>query len=194
MRKAICFYCLVFLVSFCTFAMIFPYPVLSRYTNSTENQISKANRFHETEFHQSKDKNNSLLSISWDEGIDILLETNHTYEVYDFGTKQYFFIKRIGGKNHADIIPSSETDFKFICENLNNKTSVPVVLIYNSNTLIPASFSGYMHGFSAPDSDYFGHYCLHFKGSKTDETNNVDLLHQKAIKNARNMANSLLKE
>lgn len=194
MKKAISFYCLVFLVSFCTFACIFPYPVLSRFTNSTEKQISKENAFHETEFTKKEVANNALLNIAWEDGINILLEINQPYEIYDFETKQYFFIKRIGGENHADVIPNSEEDFNFIAQNLQQKSNIPVVLIYNSNTLIPASFSAHMHGFPETTSPYHGHYCLHFKASKTDETNNVDYYHQKAIKTAFKQASKLIKE
>lgn len=194
MKKSISVYCLIFLISFCAFACIFPYPVLSRYTNSTEKQMSKSNRFHETEFNQTENSNNALLDISWDDGIDILIETNHPYELFDFKTKQYFFVKRIGGENHADVIPNSEEDFRFINENFSQTDNIPVVLIYNSSTLIPASFSAYMHGYADQDSSFYGHYCLHFKSSKTTETNNEDYYHQKAIKSARKQANQLVKE
>lgn len=194
MKKYICIYSLVFLISLCTFACILPYPVLSRYTNSTEKQISQANRFHETEFNKSEGSSSPILDISWDNGINILIETNRPYELYDFKTKQYFFIERIGGEKHADVVPHSDEDFKFISENMTQTAFTPVVLIYNSNTLIPASFSAYMHGYTDQASPYHGHYCLHFKSSKTTETNNKDYYHQKMVKSARKQACNLIKE
>ena len=194
MKKSICFYVLIFLISFCTFACIFPYPALSRYTNYTEKQMSLANRIHETEFTKTENTSNAILDISWNEGINILLETNRPYELFDFKTKQYFFIERIGGENHADVIPNSEEDFNFINENLSQTTDTPVVLIYNSSTVIPASFSAYMHGYPDSNNTFHGHYCLHFKSSKTTETGNVDYYHQKAIKSAFKQASKLIKE
>ncbi len=194
MKRTICFYCFIFLLSFCIFACIFPFPVLSRYTNLTEKQMSKINNFKETETAQTHQFENKLLDISWNEGINILLEENHPYEIYDFKTNQTFNVIRIGGSNHADIIPATDADFEFINQNFSQKEPTPVVLLYNSSTLIPASISVYMHGYSDTNNTYFGHYCLHFKSSTTDETQNTDYYHQKAIKTARKQAVKLLSE
>ncbi len=192
MKKTTCFYYLIFFVCFCFFACILPYPILSRYTNSTEKQMSQTNQYRETELSKKDSQKNKVLSITWDEGINNLLETDSIYEIYDFTTKQSFYIKRIGGINHADVIPASKEDFSYIAENMSQNTCTPVALIFSSSTVIPASFYGYMHGYSDNNTQFHGHYCLHFKGSKTHSTNNIDYYHQKALRSAQKQAQTLL--
>lgn len=192
MKKTICFYFVIFFITFCSFACVLPYPILSRYTNSTEKQMSKANQFHESEISKYDSQKIGILNISWDEGLDNLLENDTVYEVYDFVAKQTFKVKRIGGTNHADIIPDTKEDFDFINQNLPQDTCIPVALIYSPSVIIPASFYGYMHGYSDNENQFYGHYCLHFKGSKMHETNNIDYYHKKAIKSAEKQAKSLL--
>ena len=191
MKKSIPFYTFILLLSMCVFSVLLPYPIFSRYTNSTESQISKASNYHETEVEQTDPAGNLVLDINWSDGINNLLEIGSSYELYDFSTSQYFSVTRIGGNAHADIVPTSEEDYLFIKENLSDSKCVPVVLVYNSTTIIPASLSPYMHGYSDQDGTYFGHYCLHFKNSQMHSTKTIDTCHQKAIKAAKKQANTV---
>lgn len=192
MKRSLSVYLLIFFVSFCSFAAILPYPIFSRYTNSTEKQIRQASRIKETEISSKQTQSNRILDITWENGLSSLLEIGQKYEIYDFKTKQTFFIERIGGKSHADIIPASKTDFEFITENLPQNACYPVAVLYNSSSLIPASLATYMHGYSDENNEYYGHYCLHFKSSKMDETQKADYYHQKAVKLAKKYAKQLL--
>lgn len=194
MKKNICFYSLIFLVATSIFSILLPYPILSRYTNSTESQVSKANNFKETELSQIEPTNNLILDITWDEGINNLIELNQPYELYDISSGQYFSVIRIGGNLHADVIPVTQEDFDFINGNFADKTCSPVVLVYNSSTLIPASLSPYMHGYSDINGMYYGHMCLHFKNSKNHASGDLDTFHQKAIKEARKKASTIFDE
>lgn len=194
MKKSIPFYSFILLLSMCIFSVILPFPILSRYTNSTENQISKASNYHETEVAQIDSASSLILDISWSDGIDNLLEVGSSFELYDFSTSQYFSVTRIGGSGHADIVPTTEDDFDFIETYLSGNKCVPVALIYNSSTIIPASLSPYMHGYSDQSGTYFGHYCLHFKNSQMHSTKTIDTCHQRAIKEAKKQANAVFDE
>jgi hypothetical protein len=192
MKKSICLYLFSFLIAFCLVSTLLPYPILSRYTNSTNSQMSISNQFHETEISQIEESETEILDISWDKGICSLIEEDVALQLYDFSSEQTFSLTRIGGKNHADVVPTTQDDYVFITTLLPQDECVPVAVLYNSSTIIPASLSTYMHGYPDKENAYLGHYCLHFKASKTHAGADVDFFNQKAVKSAKAKAKSLL--
>ena len=60
----------------------------------------------------------------------------------------------------------------------------PILILYNGH-VYAASMNGMPHGTATIGGNNFdGHFCIHFKNSKTHETNRVDSEHQNAVNRA----------
>lgn len=60
----------------------------------------------------------------------------------------------------------------------------PILIMYNGH-VYAASMNGMPHGTSTISGNNFnGHFCIHFKNSKTHETKKVDSEHQNAVDRA----------
>lgn len=193
MHKNLIIYIFGFVFSVGIFSSLLPYPILSNYTNITAKQSHEINVYQETETQNFTNASNTMLDLSWQEGIDSLFSFDTPYQIIDITTEESFFIQRIGGKNHADVVADSEEDAETIktIYKENTKFSIyPILLKLNEQAYIPASFSPYLHGFGNNQSQ--GHFCMHFKDSKTDSTNTIDFLQQKTVKEAKEKGNKLL--
>ena len=186
----------IFMVTAGLFANLFPYPIFSNYTNITKNEAYQINNYHETELQkQETEESPQILNLDWQKEIYFLLEEDAIYKLIDLKTQTQFYIKIIGKHNHADIEPNSIQDFESM-QNLSKNAwswnKRPMLLKYNETTYFPASLSLYPHGYSQARAT--GHFCLHFKNSKTHGTNRIDEAHQKQISIAKNLKKFLNKE
>lgn len=187
MQKSMVLYIFIFLLAVGIISAILPYPIFSNYTNLTSQNMFEINNYHETEMQNQTNNPCRILKLSWQEGIDTLLEKDVNYEIIDLQTLESFSIIRISGINHADVIPASTQDFQTINEiyEQSDRSRYAVLVKLNENTFLPASFCPYLHGF-AKDKTTNGHFCLHFKDSKTHGTNKLDDLHQKMVEKSLN--------
>ena len=186
MKRFYSMFSFIFVLVFFIFCTILPYPIFASTTNLNKNQAYQINAVNEIEISNISNAYFNILDKSWDGCIDYVLSYYTPYEVIDLEKEKSFFLSRIGGKNHADMIYVSKEDEDFINENYQQKNYVPVAIKLNDQTYIPACFCPYAHG-------YQNHYCLHFKNSKTDGTQKKDNIYQNVVFNAKQRL-SLIKE
>ena len=111
-----------------------------------------------------------------------------TATVYDFDTGISWTVKRTGGSKHADVEPVSAADTAKYKQALGkyykNWTRHACIVVVGGYRLA-ASYHGYPHGYDAiSGNDLTGHYCIHFKNSRTHVSNKVDPDHQACVKKA----------
>lgn len=187
---------IIFFVGICAiFSCIFPYPIFSNYNNITEENASEINNYFETELNSSTIVKPNILTLSWFNMIDNMFEIGKKYEIIVLQSGESFYITRTGGKNHADIEAYTLSDFQIMHEISNKNFAskyLAVLLKLNENSYIPASLYCYSHGYNNSSVGY-GHFCLHFKNSRTDYTNKLDSNHQKTVKIATKKGKSFIK-
>lgn len=104
--------------------------------------------------------------------------------VQDFETGQQFNVVRRAGSSHADVQPLTARDTE-IMKSIYGKWSwrrraVLVRLI--DGRILAGSMNGMPHGAGAVKGNNFnGHFCIHFRGSKTHSSSRVDPAHQAMI-------------
>ncbi|MBE7092698.1 MAG: hypothetical protein E7365_05925 [Clostridiales bacterium] len=108
--------------------------------------------------------------------------------VYDFNTGVSWTVKRTGGSKHADVEPVSATDTALYKKALGkyymNWKRQPCVIVV-SGYRIAGSYHGYPHGYdSISGNNLSGHYCIHFKNSRTHCSNKIDADHQACVRKA----------
>jgi len=127
-------------------------------------------------------KSSRIKLLDWfKEGYN-LLSRNRNISIYDIKTGVTWNARYINGKNHADIIPASASDAKTIETKKIQGSYVrrPVIA-----TIAGEKYAGSMYAVAHGETNYCNYFagvmCLHFTGSKTHGTGNVDADHQKAI-------------
>lgn len=111
-----------------------------------------------------------------------------TATVYDFDTGISWTVKRTGGSKHADVEPVSAADTAKYKQALgkyyqNWKRHACIVVV--GGYRLAASYHGYPHGYDAiSGNNLTGHYCIHFKNSRTHVSNKVDPDHQACVRKA----------
>lgn len=116
-----------------------------------------------------------------------LLKKYPDFQVYDISTGTTWNAKYINGANHADVVPASAGDAQKLKANSITGSYVrrPVICTING-----MKYAGSMyavgHGSTSYVSYFSGVMCIHFTGSKTHGTGNVDADHQSAIQQAIN--------
>lgn len=107
--------------------------------------------------------------------------------VTDVRTGLAFQIKRRGGTNHADSEPRTAADTAIMNRAYNGSwswTPRPVIVSINGRDMA-ASMNGMPHGGQLiRDNNFSGHFCIHFKNSRTHNTNSISSRHQAAVKEA----------
>ncbi len=111
-----------------------------------------------------------------------LLNKNKVFQVYDVNTGTTWTARYINGSNHADVIPNSKADaMKLTAANITGSYVRRPVICTIAGMKYAGSMYAVGHG-SSSYCDYFsGVMCIHFSGSKTHGTGNVDADHQAAI-------------
>ncbi|MBP3619418.1 MAG: hypothetical protein J6J24_02020 [Clostridia bacterium] len=194
MQKISLFLIIVCFLSCGLFSCFFPYPILSNYTNLNAKNIYEINTYNEAELTAHQNSEKRVLDLMWKD-INPLFENDIPYELIALHNNSSFFAVRTGGTNHADIEPASSEEKQSMEQffTTNEWKCYPVLLKLNENTFIPASLSSYPHGYQTLNTSS-GHFCLHFKNSKTHKTNLIDQTNQDCIKEATKKGKIYIKQ
>ena len=115
--------------------------------------------------------------------IHLVVSGKGTFEV---GGKT-FEVVRWSGYNHIDAAPRTAEDtatMKSIYGGEWSWNRRAILILYNGH-VYAASMNGMPHGTTTISSnDFDGHFCIHFKNSKTHESDKVDPDHQAAVTTA----------
>lgn len=131
------------------------------------------------------DKTIATESLKWF-GNENTIPKGATVTIKDVQTGKTFQAVRWSGANHMDTEPASKEDtatMKSIYGGSWSWTRRPILVKYNGR-IYAASMNGMPHGTSTISNGFDGHFCVHFTGSKTHETNRVDSDHQSCVKEA----------
>ena len=105
------------------------------------------------------------------------------FTIKDVRTGKTFTAVRWSGLNHLDAEPATSDDtatLKNIYGGAWSWNRRPILILYRGH-VYAASMNGMPHGTSTIDNGFDGHFCIHFKNSKTHGTLKVDADHQKAV-------------
>lgn len=105
--------------------------------------------------------------------------------IRDYETGKSFRVQRRAGSGHADVQPLTAADTAVMKNIYQGKWSWrrrAVIVTLDNGTRIAASMTGMPHGSGAIRGNRFnGHFCLHFRGSRTHGSGQVDPAHQMMI-------------
>lgn len=127
--------------------------------------------------------------LAWEE-VNELFPRKANADLIDLESGLRFRVQRRGGTYHADVQPLTADDTATMKAVYNGKWTWKrraVIVQLDSGQKIAASMNGMPHGLgNIKGNDFNGHFCLHFKGSKTHCSGKVDTAHQLMIwKSAR---------
>ncbi len=118
------------------------------------------------------------------DNVSSVIPKKATFTIKDVRTGKTFTAKRWSGTNHLDAEPATAEDtatLKKIFGGAWSWNRRPILILYNGH-VYAASMNGMPHGTTTIDNnDFEGHFCIHFKNSKTHGTEKVDDGHQKAV-------------
>ncbi|WP_054696109.1 hypothetical protein [Syntrophomonas palmitatica] len=118
--------------------------------------------------------------------------------VIDFEKKEKFAVQRRGGTYHADVQPLTARDTKIMKDIFDGKWTWKrraVIVELEDGRKIAASMNGMPHGQGAIRGNKFnGHFCIHFRDSKTHIAGKVDTAHQLMIWKAAGLLEAKRKE
>ncbi len=122
--------------------------------------------------------------LGWDD-VNDLFPKYCDARVIDLETGWCFMIQRRGGTYHADVQPLTTEDtavMKTIYQDKWSWKRRAVIVELDSGRKIAASMNGMPHGLgNIGDNNFDGHFCIHFKDSKTHGSRKVDTAHQLMI-------------
>lgn len=123
-----------------------------------------------------------IQSLDWFATGYNLISANKNVTIYDIPSGISWNARYINGANHADVIPASKADAtKLVANNVVGSYVRRSVIVTIAGTRYAGSMYALGHG-TTNYCDYFnGVMCIHFTGSKTHGTGNVDADHQAAI-------------
>ena len=105
------------------------------------------------------------------------------FTIKDVRTGKTFTAVRWSGIYHLDAEPATSDDtamMKKIYGGAWSWNRRPILILYRGH-VYAASMNGMPHGTTTIDNGFDGHFCIHFKNSKTHGTQKVDPDHQKAV-------------
>jgi hypothetical protein len=116
--------------------------------------------------------------------------------VIDVDSRLSFRVQRRGGYNHVDVQPLTAADSATMKKIYNGRWTwkrKAVIVQLDNGQMIAASMNGMPHGQGAIQGNNFdGHFCIHFRDSKTHGSGRVDLAHQLMIWKAANILDEQL--
>ena len=115
--------------------------------------------------------------------VDEIIPNKSNFIILDIESGKYFTVQRRAGSSHADVQPLTKQDTKIMKEIYGGKWDWrrrAIIAITDTNW-IAASMHGMPHGAGALNNNFPGHFCVHFYGSKTHRSNNMDLSHKLMI-------------
>lgn len=133
----------------------------------------------------ANDKQIKTESLKWF-GNENTIPKGATVTIKDVRTGKTFQAVRWSGSNHMDTEPASKEDtavMKSIYGGSWSWKRRPILVKYNGH-IYAASMNGMPHGTSTISNGFDGHFCVHFTGSKTHETDKVDSSHQSCVETA----------
>lgn len=126
--------------------------------------------------------------LDWfDDKVTSVIPKNARFTIKDVATGKTFEAVRWSGANHLDAEPRTAEDaatMKSIYGGSWSWRRRAILILYNGH-VYAASMNGMPHGTSTISGNNFdGHFCIHFKNSKTHGTSKVDSEHQNAVTKA----------
>lgn len=138
---------------------------------------------------ESGTSNTKVEYLDWFKEVQYIFEKGDIATVTDIETGKSFKVKRLYGRNHADSEPLTAEDTKIMKSLYGGKWSwdrrAIIVTIEHKGVerKIAASMNGMPHGGkSIKGNNFSGHFCIHFKNSRTHSGSRLDPSHQKAVK------------
>lgn len=125
---------------------------------------------------------NEINLLPWKK-VNKVLPKYSKFIVMDIETGKKFWVQRRAGSRHADVQPITHHDTKIMKQIYNGKWSWRrrAIIVISNNKKIAGSMHGMPHGGGALENNFPGHFCIHFFGSTTHRTNNMDLSHKLMI-------------
>lgn len=120
-------------------------------------------------------------------GSEGIIPKGAVFTVKDCATGKTFQAKRWSGANHLDAEPLTDEDAAVMKDVYGGAWSWRrrAILVRYGGRVYAASMNGMPHGTDTVGGNGFdGHFCIHFTGSKTHETDRVDGEHQNAVQTA----------
>lgn len=126
--------------------------------------------------------------LDWfEDKVTNVIPKNARFTIKDVKTGKTFEVVRWSGYNHIDAEPRTAEDtatMKSIYGGEWSWSRRAILILYNGH-VYAASMNGMPHGTTTISSNNFdGHFCIHFKNSKTHESDKVDPDHQAAVTTA----------
>ena len=125
--------------------------------------------------------------LDWFDGGKNIIPQWSSFVIKDVATGLTFNARRWSGYNHMDTEPLTKADAAILKKIAGGSYSWArrAILVKYNGQVYAASMNTMPHGEqSIRDNNYAGHFCIHFSGSKTHETNRVDSSHQNAVRRA----------
>lgn len=177
-----------------------PFPTSSNYLLSA-NEQKTINDNKEDELTVPLGKSDATVyNINWFNGMDTIFTKYVVVKVIDIYSKQEYYVKRMGGYNHADVQVIDSKNlmiFKEVYGGTWSWTRRPVWVEIDGK-YYAGSTNGMPHGFDILDVGENGHTCIHFLLSKTHGSKKVDPDHQNCVAYAYNhrgeLADYLIKD
>ncbi len=131
-------------------------------------------------------------------GIDDLWPRGSNYKVFDVKTGIVWWAHRWAGGKHVDAEPLTAADTARLCKSYGVTTAQeiadknlyqrrPLLVTIGTRTFACSLYGvphNYPEGDTIADNEFRGQLCIHFTGSKTHNSNNVDSGHEEAIEYA----------
>ena len=126
--------------------------------------------------------------LDWfSDNVSSVIPKNARFTVKDVRTGKTFECVRWSGVNHLDAEPrnaDATATMKSIFGGAWSWNRRAILILYNGH-VYAASMNGMPHGTTTISGNNFdGHFCIHFKNSKTHGTKKVDADHQSAVNTA----------
>ncbi|MBQ9786205.1 MAG: hypothetical protein IJW25_01940 [Clostridia bacterium] len=182
-------------IVFCSiiFSFIIPYPTTSSLLlTSAEQQY--INDYNEDEEEVTNGKEVvPVLNLDWFEYMNSYFTKYVTVRVIDIYSMKEYYVKRMGGYNHADVQTIDSKNTKIFKEIYGGEWSWKrrPVWVEVDGKFYAGSSNGMPHGFDILETGEGGHTCIHFLNSKTHGTKKVDPQHQACVEYAYNNQNLL---
>ena len=126
--------------------------------------------------------------LDWfDDNVTSVIPKNARFTVKDVKTGKTFEAVRWSGSNHMDVEPRTAEDTAIMKSIYGGSWSWRrrAILIKYNGHVYAASMNGMPHGTTTiSGNDFEGHFCIHFKNSKTHGSEKVDSDHQNAVTSA----------
>ena len=145
-------------------------------SKSSSSSSSKTSKTYKTE------------TLDWfKDDVTRVIPKNARFTIKDVATGRTFEAVRWSGSNHIDAEPRTASDTKAMKAIYGGSWSWrrrAILIMYNGH-VYAASMNGMPHGTKTISGNNFdGHFCIHFKNSKTHETKRIDSEHQNAVDRA----------